>query len=60
MAIDMIENNDLSALANSRVGGLKQFVDDKNLNFVGHDNYISLFGNQKKKKSAARQQIQDK
>lgn len=60
MAIDMIERNDLSALANSRVGGLKQFVDDKNLNFVGHENYVSLFGSQKKKKSAARQQIQDK
>lgn len=60
MAIDMIERNDLSALANSRVGGLKQFVDDKNLNFVGHENYVSLFGSKKKKKSAARQQIQDK
>lgn len=60
MAIDMIERNDLSALANSRVGGLKQFVDDKNMNFVGHENYVSLFGSKKKKLSAARQQIQDK
>lgn len=60
MAIDMIERNDLSALANSRVGGLKQFVDDKNMNFVGHENYVSLLGSKKKKLSAARQQIQDK
>jgi hypothetical protein len=60
MAIDMLENNELSALANSRVGGLKQFVDDKNLNYVGHENYVSLFGGRKKKKSAARQEIQDK
>ena len=60
MAVDMLENNELSALANSRVGGLKQFVDDKNLNFVGHENYVSLFGSRKKKKSAARQEIQDK
>ena len=60
MAIDMIERNELSALANSRVGGLKQFVDDKNQNFVNANGFVDLFGSRKKKKTAARQAIEDK
>lgn len=60
MAIDMIERNELSALANSRVGGLKQFVDDKNQNFVNANGYVDLFGSRKKKKTAARQAVEDK
>ena len=44
MAIDMIENNELSALGHSRLG-LNQFVDD---------DYMNLFGSQKRKESLAR------
>lgn len=60
MAIDMIERNELAALANSRVGGLKQFVDDKNQNYLNANGYVNLFGSRKKKKTAARQEIEDK
>lgn len=60
MAIDMIESNELAALANSRVGGLKQFVDDKNVNYLNANGYVNLFGSRKKKKTAARQEIEDK
>ena len=44
MAIDMIENNELSALGHSRLG-LNQFVDD---------DYMNLFGSQKRKESLER------
>lgn len=50
MAIDMIENNELSALAPSRLG-LRQFVDDPD--------YANLFGS-KKKKAGARSNIREK
>lgn len=60
MAIDMIERNELAALANSRVGGLKQFVDDKNVNYLNANGYVNLFGSRRKKKNAARQEIEDK
>ena len=65
MAIDMIENNELSALAPSRLG-LRQHVDDgakgmpKMLNFTGNDDFVNLFGSRNRKKSAFRQQVIDK
>lgn len=65
MAIDMIENNELSALAPSRLG-LRQHIDDgakgmpKMLNFTGNDDYVNLFGSRVRKKSAFRQQVRDK
>lgn len=65
MAIDMIENNELSALAPSRLG-LRQYVDDgakgmpKMLNFTGNDDFVNLFGSRVKKKSNYRQEIRSK
>lgn len=60
MAIDSIEHNDLSALGKSRLGGLKRFIDDKEVNFLGADDNVYLFGSRKKKKSSYRQEIEDK
>lgn len=59
MAIDSIEHNDLSALGKSRLGGMKRFIDDKNVNYVGDEN-VYLFGSRKKKKNQYRQEIEDK
>ena len=65
MAIDMIENNELGALAPSRLG-LRQHVDDgdkgmpKMLNFTGNDDFVNLFGSRVRKKSAFRQQVRDR
>lgn len=65
MAIDMIENNELSALAPSRLG-LRQYVTDgekgmpKMLNFTGSDDFVNLFGSRVAKKSAFRQAVRDK
>jgi hypothetical protein len=60
MAIDSIEHCELSALGKSRLGGMKRFLDDKEVNFVGADNNVYLFGSRKKKKTAYRQEIEDK
>ena len=46
MAIDSIENNELAALSQSRIGS-KCFVDDSQ--------YTNLFGNVKLKKQEAKQ-----
>jgi len=65
MAIDMIENNELSALAPSRLG-LRQYVDDgakgmpKMLNFTGTDDFVNLFGSRVRKKSAFRQDVRNR
>ena len=65
MAIDSIENNELSALAPSRLG-LRQFANDgakgmpKMMNFTGGDDFVNLFGSRVRKKSAFRQQVRDK
>ncbi len=50
MAIDMIENNELSALAPSRLG-LRQFADDNWVykNYTGDDQFYNLFGSRKAK-----------
>jgi LPXTG-motif cell wall-anchored protein len=65
MAIDMIEDNELAALAPSRIG-LRQYVDDgakgtpKMLNFTGNDDFANLFGSRKKKKSVFRDAVRAK
>ena len=56
MAIDMIENNELSALAPSRVGNDRCFVDEKTNGyacFTGEEQFYSLFGSRKRKDSIA-------
>ncbi len=52
----MIENNELSALAPSRVGNDRCFVDEKSqsyLGFTGEEQFYNLFGSQKRKQSIA-------
>jgi hypothetical protein len=56
MAIDMIEQNELGALAPSRVGNDRCFVDEKSKNylgFTGEEDFYNLFGSQKRKASIA-------
>jgi hypothetical protein len=56
MAIDMIENNELSALSPSRVGNDRCFVDEKSQNylgFTGEEDFYDLFGSKKRKNSIA-------
>jgi multidrug efflux pump subunit AcrB len=56
MAIDMIEQNELGALAPSRVGNDRCFVDEKSrsyLGFTGEEDFYNLFGSQKRKASVA-------
>lgn len=56
MAIDMIEQNELGALAPSRVGNDRCFVDEKSrsyLGFTGEEDFYNLFGSQKRKQSIA-------
>lgn len=50
MAIDMIENNELGALAPSRLG-LREFADDKwaYKNYTGGEDFFNLLGSRKKK-----------
>lgn len=50
MAIDMIENNELGALAPSRLG-LREFADDKLAykNYTGGEDFFNLLGSRKKK-----------
>jgi len=56
MAIDMLENNELSALAPSRMG-MKNFVNDKPMkgkkNPKVEENFANLFGSAKKKFKAS-------
>ncbi len=51
MAIDMIENNEVGALAPSRLG-LREFADDKwaYKNYTGGEDFFNLFGSRKEKK----------
>lgn len=56
MAIDMIENNELSALAPSRLG-LSQFVDESYSNYTGGEDFFNLFGSRRRKKGNIREQI---
>lgn len=56
MAIDMIESNELSALAPSRLG-LKQFADEGFKNYTGSEDFFNLFGSRRRKKSAIRDAV---
>jgi len=58
MAIDSIERSEL--MATSRLGGMKNFIDDKYVNYTGGDDFYNLFGSRKKKKTKARQQVVNK
>lgn len=63
MAIDMIENNELSALAPSRVGNDRCFVDEKSrsyLGFTGEEDFYNLFGSKKRKESIAQVEKDEK
>lgn len=63
MAIDMIENNELSALAPSRVGNDRCFVDEKSrsyLGFTGEEDFYNLFGSKKRKDSIAQVEKDEK
>lgn len=57
MAIDMLENNELGALATMRIGGNTSFVDENDVtpykNFTGEDEFFNLFGSKKRKDSIA-------
>jgi hypothetical protein len=57
MAIDMLENNELGALATMRIGGNTSFVDENDItpyrNFTGEDEFFNLFGSKKRKASVA-------
>lgn len=73
MAIDMIENNEMGALATSRLGDLNQFADEsqKFKNFTGevgffnpidpNEEFAELFGSKtfKRNKAAATKEAQD-
>jgi hypothetical protein len=57
MAIDMLENNELGALAPMRIGGNTSFLDENTKpayrNFTGEDEFFNLFGSKKRKDSVA-------
>lgn len=56
MAIDMIEHNELSALAPSRLG-LSQFIDEGYSQYTGGEDFFNLFGSRRRKKGNIREQI---
>ena len=70
MAIDMIEKNDLGALASGRLGDLTQFADESNIfkNFTGNEEvfdkidvneeFENLFGSKAHKDSKARTKVE--
>jgi hypothetical protein len=57
MAIDMLENNELGALAPMRIGGNTSFLDENTTpayrSFTGEDEFFNLFGSKKRKDSIA-------
>lgn len=59
MAIDSIENNELAALAPSRLG-LGQFIDEPYSNYTGGEEFYNLFGSRRQKKSAIRDAVRAK
>lgn len=59
MAIDMIENNELAALAPSRLG-MKQFADEGFRNYTGDDEFYNLFGSRKRRKARFSNAVQDR
>jgi len=58
MAIDMLEYNELGALAPMRIGGNTSFVDENDVtpcrSFTGEDEFFNLFGSKKRKESVAK------
>lgn len=58
MAIDMLENNELGALAPMRIGDNTSFVDENDVtpcrSFTGEDDFYNLFGSKKRKDSVAK------
>lgn len=52
MAIDMIEDNELGALAPSRLGSY-QFADEAFKNYAGGEDFFNLFGSRARKKDDA-------
>ena len=59
MAIDSIENNELAALASSRLG-MGQFIDEPYRSYTGDQEFYNLFGSRQKKKSAIREAVRAK
>lgn len=59
MAIDMIENNELGAFVEGRLG-FKQFTDEKYSSYTGAEDFYNLFGSRNRKKSAIRLAVQEK
>jgi hypothetical protein len=59
MAIDMIENNDLGAFAEGRLG-FRQFADEGNSNYTGSEDFYNLFGSRNAKKSRYRDAVKSK
>lgn len=59
MAIDMIENNELGAFTEGRLG-FSQFADEKNVNYTGSEDFFNLFGSRNAKKSAFRDAVKKK
>lgn len=59
MAIDMIENNELGAFREGRLGW-SQFIDDKYKNYTGAEDFYNLFGSRKEKKTNIRQEVRAK
>jgi len=59
MAIDMIENNELGALASSRLG-MKQFADEQYKNYTGDQEFYNLFGSRTRRKEKYRSAVQGK
>lgn len=59
MAIDMIENNELGALAPSRLG-LKQFIDEGDVNYGGDEDFYNLFGSRNRKKENFQKDVRNK
>lgn len=59
MAIDMIENNELGALASSRLG-MKQFADEQYKNYTGGEDFFSILGSRTQRKEGIRTEVRSK
>jgi hypothetical protein len=59
MAIEMIENNELGAFGEGRLGFMN-FADERNVNYGGGEEFFNLFGSRNAKKSAFRDAVKKK
>lgn len=59
MAIEMIESNDFGNFGEGRLG-IKSFVNERNVNYGGGEDFFNLFGSRNAKKSAFRTAVQKK